>query len=438
MTSYFPQDLSGVSAPKGQRPRVQDVEQGKPDNSVGGFATVLKDAQRRADGSEGAASKNQSTSSNRKPDDEPAQDVALGWTQSTAAPDQDQAGTADAVQTQPDEASPVAAKSAEVTNLPEEIKLPETDLTTKGSESQAAADAASVDAAAKLANDQTIGAGTKSEATKVEVVAAHTAVSQDTRVIAGQPMFAANSNMRGETARDLAGRLDASGKAQAVDASDDDLRKLAHTTTAPASVLWLSGETGQAGAATLDTMLEASGGSLDAPLSVSAATGQATGASAQPVVTAAAVDTSAMKPQANVIAAPEDIVDILSSKLSGGDKPDRITVQLDPPELGRVSIEFKFDSNGLQQVAVVGETPEAMKRLRLMHFDLVQSLADNGLTARDMTFSQNSHSQRDAYVPPQFSGALSVAEDTISPALLSQQPSPRQLASLSGGLNLKL
>lgn len=97
-----------------------------------------------------------------------------------------------------------------------------------------------------------------------------------------------------------------------------------------------------------------------------------------------------MQPQAAValVATPSEVVDIVSTRLAGDDRPDRITVQLDPPELGRVSIEFKFDAQGLQQVAVRGETAEAVRQLRLLHFDLVQSLEQQGLNARDMTFSQ--------------------------------------------------
>ena len=97
-----------------------------------------------------------------------------------------------------------------------------------------------------------------------------------------------------------------------------------------------------------------------------------------------------LQPQAPaaLVAAPSEIVDIVTTRLSGDDRPDRIVVQLDPPELGRVSIEFKFDAQGLQQVAVRGETPEAVRQLRLLHFDLVQSLDQQGLSARDMTFSQ--------------------------------------------------
>ena len=140
-----------------------------------------------------------------------------------------------------------------------------------------------------------------------------------------------------------------------------------------------------------------------------------------------------------MMAAPQELVDIIATKLSGDERPDRITVQLDPPELGRVSIEFKFDSQGLQHVAVRGETSEAMKQLRLLHFDLVQSLEQHGLSARDMSFSQGSGDQQRQQMAADFgSGFVSGDDDQIkiTPALTAT----RSLPSLNGasGLNIKL
>ncbi|MBY9065749.1 flagellar hook-length control protein FliK [Hyphomonas sp. WL0036] len=73
---------------------------------------------------------------------------------------------------------------------------------------------------------------------------------------------------------------------------------------------------------------------------------------------------------------------------------DRVVVQLDPPELGRVSIDFKFDAQGLQHVTITAETPEAMRQLRQMHFELTQALERNGLSGQSMSF-QHQHPQQD-------------------------------------------
>lgn len=144
--------------------------------------------------------------------------------------------------------------------------------------------------------------------------------------------------------------------------------------------------------------------------------------------------------QATVVAAPQEIVDIVSNKLAGGDKPDRIMVQLDPPELGRVSIEFKFDAQGLQQVAVRADTPEAMKQLRLLHFDLVQSLEQHGLSARDMTFSEGSTDGSQYQQPADFIDYTAAADDDAeflaAPAMPQTRRAPITLGA--SGLNIKL
>ncbi len=148
---------------------------------------------------------------------------------------------------------------------------------------------------------------------------------------------------------------------------------------------------------------------------------------------------AAMPNHQTMVAAPEDVVDIFTSKIAGSDRPDKITVQLDPPELGRVSIEFKFDAQGLQHVSVTGDTPEAMKRLRLMHFDLVQSLEQNGLTARDMSFSQNTSDQRGSQLLHALPDQLAFVEtDEVTALTPMQMNRPHHATSLSGGINLKL
>jgi len=88
-----------------------------------------------------------------------------------------------------------------------------------------------------------------------------------------------------------------------------------------------------------------------------------------------------------VTVSPAHVVDIVSQSIEDG-QSDRVVVQLDPPELGRVSIDFKFDAQGLQHVTITGETPEAIRQLRMMHSDLVQALERQGLGSQNMTFQQ--------------------------------------------------
>jgi flagellar hook-length control protein FliK len=100
-----------------------------------------------------------------------------------------------------------------------------------------------------------------------------------------------------------------------------------------------------------------------------------------------------------IVAAPAQVVDIISSAADDG-QSDSVVVQLDPPELGRVSIDFKFDANGLQHVTITGESSEAMRQLRLMHFELIQALERHGIASSNMTFQQQQNHQQSALPNP--------------------------------------
>lgn len=71
---------------------------------------------------------------------------------------------------------------------------------------------------------------------------------------------------------------------------------------------------------------------------------------------------------------------------------DRIHIQLDPPELGRIALDFKFSPNGLQHVSVIAETPEALNALRNMHQQLILALESQGFARETISFSHSSGS----------------------------------------------
>ncbi|MEM7329979.1 MAG: flagellar hook-length control protein FliK [Pseudomonadota bacterium] len=89
------------------------------------------------------------------------------------------------------------------------------------------------------------------------------------------------------------------------------------------------------------------------------------------------------------VAMPNEITNIILNAINNGvDPQEQLVVQLDPPELGRVMIDFKFDAQGLQQIVVTTENPEALKRLRELHFELTQALREHGLSEQNMSFQQ--------------------------------------------------
>ena len=150
----------------------------------------------------------------------------------------------------------------------------------------------------------------------------------------------------------------------------------------------------------------------------------------------------AMTPTHSLISAtPAQVVEIISDSISAPeDRKDRIHIQLDPPELGRVSIDFKFDANGLQHVTVTGETPEALRQLRAMHFELVNALERQGLSSQNMSFQQQQTQQdsgqqaaRSGRTGGEIVGDADLAATAIVAASNSQ---PRYTAA--GSLNIKL
>ncbi len=107
----------------------------------------------------------------------------------------------------------------------------------------------------------------------------------------------------------------------------------------------------------------------------------------------------AMAPALGLVSAtPAEVIEIISDKLAASDdRRDRVVVQLNPVELGRVSIDFKFDAQGLQHVTITGESPDALRQLRSLHFELIQALEHQGLTGQSMTFQ---HKQRETHDTP--------------------------------------
>lgn len=174
-----------------------------------------------------------------------------------------------------------------------------------------------------------------------------------------------------------------------------------------------------------------------APAASMAVSGQAVAQTTPPAtpIPAALTPTHAM-----LVASPAEVVDIVSSAADDG-QTDRIVVQLDPPELGRVSIDFKFDSNGLQHVTVTGESAEAVRQLRLMHFELTQALERHGITSQNMSFQQQHQNAQNTPLlygskhQPLF-GGLEAETTTGTLIAANSLPSPRTLPG--GRLDMKL
>lgn len=129
-----------------------------------------------------------------------------------------------------------------------------------------------------------------------------------------------------------------------------------------------------------------------------------------------------------IIAAPNELSAVIVNALQGGlDPKEQIVVQLDPPELGRVLIDFKFDAQGVQQITITSENPEALKRLRELHFELTQALKDFGLSDQNMSFQQHADQRPNSSPSTAEWAQLSspgTAKDTVTVSRSSTSPSP--------------
>ena len=162
-----------------------------------------------------------------------------------------------------------------------------------------------------------------------------------------------------------------------------------------------------------------------------------TGSAQQASATMAA---AAQPPSPVVIASPEQFSAVVTSTIGGSESTkDRVVIQLDPPELGRVSVDFKFDSQGILHVTVTGESADAIRRLRDMHFELLDALESNGLSGGDVSYQQgdpetNQPPSEDGRDPPQakpnFAASGLATVEKISHPLIN--------IDSSTGINIKL
>ncbi len=150
--------------------------------------------------------------------------------------------------------------------------------------------------------------------------------------------------------------------------------------------------------------------------------------------------TAQMTPSnAALVATATQVPDIVARATSDG-QDDRIVVQLDPPELGRISIDFKFDAQGLQHVTITAESPEAMRQLRQMHFELVQALERNGLSSQNMSFQHQNPQQNESWgQQAKLAGArFDTPALTDSGLMMAADTSPHRQIASSGRLDIKL
>jgi len=143
-------------------------------------------------------------------------------------------------------------------------------------------------------------------------------------------------------------------------------------------------------------------------------------------------------PQSVIVASAAELPEVIA-RASQDNRNESLLVQLDPPELGRVAIDFRFDAQGLQHVTVIAESAEALRQIRHMHSELLQALERNGLSTDNMSFQQQTPDRRQEQHQPmqmaisRYSSEARQASEKQDPG--AAQPNP---AGLTGAPNGRL
>ena len=145
---------------------------------------------------------------------------------------------------------------------------------------------------------------------------------------------------------------------------------------------------------------------------------------AMPSVALSSVDAKLL-----VVSTPEGIGEIIIRRVQANQSGDnRITVQLDPPELGRVAIDFRYDGHGSPQITVTADSPEALRQLRQMHADLLAALERNGVSGGDVAYRDGSQRHEAPHHDKENASQGSGATQSMQPAVSdsSEAPNTRQ------------
>ena len=111
-----------------------------------------------------------------------------------------------------------------------------------------------------------------------------------------------------------------------------------------------------------------------------------------------AAQTAAEAQQTNAILRP---IEQIRTAIENRGGQARIEVHLDPPELGRVQIEFEISRQGAVKAVVTASEPDTLDLLKRHAAILADELEDGGFQQIDLSWSDHQHRQRqpDGYAP---------------------------------------
>ena len=151
--------------------------------------------------------------------------------------------------------------------------------------------------------------------------------------------------------------------------------------------------------------------------------------------------TSATAPSApaTVSARPGEIGHQLGVEIvrHGLDGRDRMTIRLDPVEMGEIEIRLQFDDRGTMRAHVSAESSAALDMLRRDSGDLVRALADAGVRtdAQSFQFESRGHGRGDQHGQQPRPDPSARPDTALADAESDDQPRPQHKLRTSGSLD---
>ena len=148
------------------------------------------------------------------------------------------------------------------------------------------------------------------------------------------------------------------------------------------------------------------------------------------------------QPTALAVAVPISGVAVEIASMAQAGK-NRFEIRLDPPELGRIEVRLDVDRDGRVTSHLIADCSDTLNLLQSDSSGLERALQDAGLKTTDngLQFSlrdQGSGQQQQAAPTSNQSTAQIVVPDTTMPATSTSQNSYSRLASLRGGVDIRV
>ncbi|MBI3514937.1 MAG: flagellar hook-length control protein FliK [Proteobacteria bacterium] len=153
----------------------------------------------------------------------------------------------------------------------------------------------------------------------------------------------------------------------------------------------------------------------------------ANGTSAPSATASSAAPSAPARPAPVLLPLLDQVLPSLSQAASGNGS-GRFTIQLRPPELGRIQVDLKIAADGHVTATIVADRQDTLSLLQRDSHQLEQSLSDAGLSTNngDLQFSLSGDSQGTDFDEPNASSynagiaATATVEDTAAPAVARQ------------------